>query len=64
MEYFGKSIHIDLGLEATNKISLGFAMFTKAGEQLSHICQPKPMQGFEDYLMSEAWNQTKAHKRQ
>ena len=52
--YNGDPIQIQFKKEADNELDIGHVMFTQAGEQLSRICNSKPVDGFLDYIM-ERW---------
>jgi hypothetical protein len=52
--YFGTLLNLEFIKEADNELSIGLIMLTKTGQQLAHICDPKPVDGFFDYVM-EKW---------
>jgi len=54
MFYLGTPIWIGFAKPSDNNLNIGKVLMTKAGQQLSAVCSPKPIPGFTDYLR-EKW---------
>jgi hypothetical protein len=52
--YFGASVDITLPKNAGGKLSVGNVLLTQAGRELARICEPKPVEGYLDYVY-EIW---------
>jgi hypothetical protein len=52
--YYGNHLSLDLPESDTNLVSIGHALFTKAGEELYTICGSKRVDGFWEYV-TERW---------
>ncbi|MFC2038965.1 DUF2806 domain-containing protein [Chloroflexota bacterium] len=46
----GNSFRADFNKPENNEITIGVAVFTPIGAELSTVCSPKPIEGFLDYL--------------
>jgi hypothetical protein len=52
--YFGTTLNLVFSKETDNDLDIGHVMLTRTGQQLAHICDSKPVDGFLDYVM-ERW---------
>jgi hypothetical protein len=52
-EYYGSVLQITFDKDADNSLDIGFAIFTRVGQQLVPICGSKPVEGFQDYVIKK-----------
>jgi len=50
IDYYGRSVLLTFPADFGNKLTLGFVMLTKAGEDLAPVCGATPVDGFYDYV--------------
>ena len=48
--YYWRCLELMLPKEIDNEIDLGKVLFTKAGSDLAHICESKPVDGYFEYV--------------
>jgi uncharacterized protein DUF2806 len=53
-DYFDRKVSIEFPIPEDNKLHMGKAIFTKAGDELAPICGAQPRDGFFDYVI-EKW---------
>jgi len=53
--YYGRELKLSLNRKASQYLLLGYVVFTKAGEELSTICDSTPVNGFFD-LVFNRWD--------
>jgi hypothetical protein len=53
INYYGTTTNIEFKKTDNNELSIGKAIFTKAGEQLARICGAKPVDGFFEYIVNK-----------
>lgn len=50
VHYYGQPVTLSFPKEADNDLALGNVLLTRAGQQLAHVCESKPVEGFFDYV--------------
>jgi len=58
ISYYGMPINIEFPSEEDNELAVGRIFLTRAGQELAPICDPKPVPGFLDYVLSRWRDQT------
>lgn len=53
MTYFGHRVLIEFPNERDNELQLGKVLLSKAGQELSGICDSKPCDGFKDFVVNK-----------
>ena len=48
--YYGRPATLSFPKETENELGVGHVLLTRAGQQLAPICEPKPVEGFFDYV--------------
>ena len=56
VHYYGRPLPLNLNKDADASIGIGYALFTRAGEELARICESRPVEGFYEYV-KEHWKQ-------
>lgn len=52
--YYGTQVNLEFSNADNNKLSIGYAMLTRAGQQLAAICGSTPSLAFFEYVI-EKW---------
>jgi hypothetical protein len=53
VNYFNKFVLIQFKKEDNNELNIGRALLSKAGEQLTNICNTVPVEGFFEYIVKK-----------
>jgi hypothetical protein len=53
VQYYGRSLSLEVAKDADNCLELGHALLTKIGEELAPICGSKPVDGFWEYVQDQ-----------
>lgn len=48
--YYGRPVELTFPKETDNALAVGNVLLTRAGQQLAPVCDPKPVDGFFDYV--------------
>lgn len=48
--YYGRPVALTFPKETDNALAVGNVLLTRAGQQLAPVCDPKPVDGFFDYV--------------
>lgn len=54
VQYYDNLIAIEFNKQEKNELDIGMVILTSSGEQLSRICDSKPVEGFLEYVL-EKW---------
>jgi hypothetical protein len=57
IKYANSSYSLEFQNETTNDIIIGRVLLIPMGEELSKICNPEPITGFEEYTIEALRNQ-------
>ncbi len=52
--YYGQPVTLSFPTAADNDLDLGKVLLTRAGQQLAHVCESKPVDGFFQHV-KEKW---------
>jgi hypothetical protein len=53
VSYYNQQVLIEFQKEGESQLKLGKALLSKAGQELAMICDPKPCDGFKDYVVNK-----------
>jgi hypothetical protein len=51
LAYFDKRVIFNFDDDSNNKLPMGTVMLTSIGQELAHICETQPIDGFYDYVV-------------
>ena len=54
IHYYGNQLQLEFENDGENSLDIGNVILTQAGQQLSKVCDSKPVEGFLEYVI-EIW---------